>query len=230
MGLVMTEALEAQADHRCKGCRPDHWGRPPTFDAYTELTDSLFAVEVGVENEALDELDGAFHALQSVVQYLNSDLVCRQLGLTKMLARTVHALNDTSRGAKPPLFFGRPKRTSGAPNYLAESVLRAQVILMFRLLLKGGVEECEASKRLSAELKKGGIIQKKTITSPDGQPIAPHQIARWNAELGGKSLSGCDGAYAILEKNEVARRGWPKDPEQARKRVARLIQGLLMGF
>ena len=227
----MTEAVKVQADLRCCGCRPDYWGRSPSLNAYTNLTDSLFAVEVGVKNQALDELDGAFHALESVVQYLNSDSTCRQLGLTRMLARTLQALNDTSRGAKPPLFFGRPKCTDGAPTYLAESDQRAQVILMFRLLRKGGIEECEASTRLAAELKKAGITQKKTITSPEGQPIAPHQIARWNAELGAKSLSGCDAAYAVLEKNEVARHGWPKDPEEARDRLPRLIDGLLkFGF
>ena len=227
----MAEALDLQADVRCCGCRPDYWGNPPSFDAYTKLTNSLFAVEVGVKNKALDELDGAFHALKSIVQYLNSNSTFRKLDLARMLARTLHALNDTSQGAKPPLFFGRPKCNGGAPTHLAESDLRAQVILMFRLLLMGGVDECEASTRLAAELKKTGIFQKKTIAIPEGQPIEPHQIVRWNAELGGKSLSGCDVAYAILEKNEVARHGWPKDPVEARDRLPRLIHGLLkFGF
>ena len=60
----MTEAVKVQADLRCCGCRPDYWGRSPSLNAYTNLTDSLFAVEVGVKNQALDELDGAFHALE----------------------------------------------------------------------------------------------------------------------------------------------------------------------
>jgi hypothetical protein len=227
----MVKSENLLTDARCNGCLPD-WGKPPSLNHYTKLMNSLFAVEVGVRNQIFDPLNAAFRAVRAVVLFLNSDPTCRKFGLTKELAIIVWALNDASQGAKPPLFFHRGKITDGgAPTRLAESVLRAQVILMFRTLLNAGITELEASRWLAAELKDLGVMHKKTIGRPDGQPIKPRQIVRWISEVGGQSLSGSDEAYLRLEGDELRRHDWQTQPNQARHRVRSLLHSLVaMGF
>jgi hypothetical protein len=218
------------ADRRCSGCLPD-WGNPPSLEQYTKLMNSLFTVKVGVRNQIFDPLNAAFQAVQSVVLFLNSNPTCRKFGLTRELAILVWALNDASQGAKPPLFFNRAKIGFGPPTRLAESILRSEVILMFRMLRNSGISELEASRWLAAELKESGVMHKKTMRQPDGQQINPRQIVRWSSEVGGQSLSGSDEAYLRLEGDELRRHDWPTQPNQARRRVRSLLHSLVdMGF
>jgi hypothetical protein len=222
----MAKKLEMLPDSRCAGCSPA-WGNQPSPDAYRGLMNSLFALEVGVRTEHIDRLDAGVRATQSVLKYLNSDAFCVRLGLTKLLGSIMHALHDTSQGAKPPLFFNRKaKPAGGAPSYLAESGLRAQVVLMFRVLMHAKMKDSEANKWLATELNKSGVKQKKTKKHPYGQPIEARQIIRWSGELGGKSISGSDATYRILESGYVARHGWPTHFEEARLRIRKLIHGL----
>jgi hypothetical protein len=226
----MQKTGNPMADPQCNGCLPD-WGNPPSPYEYSKLMNSLLAVKAGVRNKIVDPLNAAFQAVRSVVLFLNSDPSCRKIGLTRELAILVWALNDASQGAKPPLFFNRAKIASGPPTRLAESVLRAQVVLMFRMLLNAGITELEASRWLAAELKDLGVMHKKTIRQPDGQLIKPRQIVRWSSEVRGQSLSGSDEAYLRLERDELRRHDWPTQPNQARRRVRGLLHSLVaMGF
>jgi hypothetical protein len=203
------------------------WGNQPSPVVYLNLMNSLFALEVGVRNRKIDRLDAGTRALQLVLQYFNTDPFCIKLGLTKLVASIVIAMHDTSQGAKPALLFGRKRsQTGGAPSHLAEAGLRAQIVLMFGMLSHAGVEGREASGWLARELNKSGVMQKKTKTHPNGQPIGPRQIVRWSGELRGKSISGSDKIYQRLEREALARQSWPLQSNEARRRVRNLIHAL----
>jgi hypothetical protein len=227
----MPEGAEPLSDPRCRGCLPD-WGIQPSSDIYTKLMNSLFALEVGIRNQKIDRLDAGFVAMKSVISYLNSDPLCVRLGLTRLLGSVVQGVHDTSQGAKPPLFFDRKVRSKGGPpTHTVEGVLRAQLVLMLRVLTHGGMTGNEAGTWIASALKKASIRQKKTFDRPEGQEIEGRQIVRWSTELGGKSISGSDAVYRHLEAEEIARHGWPTNSNQARQRVRIMLRGLLaVGF
>lgn len=207
-----------QPDPQCVGCLPD-WGTQPSSDEYLKLTNSLFAIEKFLQSGHIDQLEAGIDALFSVLTYLNSNPVAVRLGLTRPLASIGIALRDVSRGAKPAIIFDRrPKGSAGAPTHTSRAALRAQVILLFKVLANAGTVPVDASKWLGAELKQAGVLDK-------GKPIAPGEIVRWSRELGGKSLSGSDRVYRRLKAGQD-RRGWPEDPRQARVRVRKLVRAL----
>jgi hypothetical protein len=177
---------------------------------------SLFALEIGVKNGKVDRLDGGTEALYLVLRYFNSDPETVRLLLTKSLASIAHALHDTSQGAKPSLIFERSAtKNRGAPARLAKAGLRAQVNLLFEMLIRAKIPRTDAAKWLAAELGKAGVLN-------SGKPIKAPQIDRWSRERDGKSLSGSDATYRKLAAGQE-RRGWPSQPQEARARVRRLI-------
>ena len=92
----------------------------------------------------------------------------------------------------------------------------------------------EASKWLTAEFKHAGIKQ------PNGRPINARAIARWRAELVGKSLKGSDEAFALLvlgtparlkKKYPLEQSDLPHTPQRAKSVAAVFIKLLkIAGF
>jgi hypothetical protein len=87
-----------------------------------------------------------------------------------------------------------------------------------------GINPENAAADVAKYLKHSGFTQRKTISNPSGE-ITAKQIVRWQEEKGRKSLSGSDESYKILSE-ALKQRTSPKTPEQARRRVRRLINEL----
>jgi hypothetical protein len=201
---------------------------------YEELIERL--LDLQVRESSLDALTASFEALSAVLRFLNTDVRLVQTGATKVLARLELALLDRSRGAKPKLFFDVPNRMGarGAPSYTSSAILRAIVNAGFLSLCGAGVSKLEAGRWLAARLKHAGLKQ------PSGRVIGARAIARWRAELGGKSLKGSDETFAmfVLAQQPTLQAESPKEhpdvpltAQQARSFAAVLIKSLkIAGF
>jgi hypothetical protein len=202
------------------------WHPHPDPGAYLKLKSSLYELEFAVDNKKIESLDASRASLESVITFLQLDPMCVRSRLTRSLWSLLKAVHDTSQGAKPPFLFAyKSKSKGGAPSHKTESVLRAEIIFQLRLLTEGGMKPDKASRWLASELAKAGIRQKRTARNPQGK-IEAGQIARWETELGAKSISGSDTAYRVLEAKELALRGWPKTIKEAQRRVLSRIHKL----
>jgi hypothetical protein len=202
------------------------WHPHPDPGAYLKLKSSLYELEFVVDNKKIESLDASRASLESVITFLQLDRMCVQFRLTRSLWSLLKAVHDTSQGAKPPLLFAyKSKSKGGAPSHKTESLLRAEIIFQLRLLTHDGMKPDEASRWLASALAKAGVRQKGTVRNPQGK-IGARQIARWQAEVGAKSMSGSDTAYQVLEANELAVRGWPKTIKEAQRRVLSRIHTL----
>jgi hypothetical protein len=180
------------------------------------LANALFVLKLRERKATMEPLDARILALNATILYLNANPLFARLELTALLASLAHALNDVSQGAKPGLIFACKRRGGGRPRYLAKAVIRAQIVLIFEMLVRAGQDKQTASKWLASRLKKQHLLY-------GGRTIEAKQIVRWRSELNGKSLSGSDAAYRIL-KEGVDRGGWPVNPAEARNRAARLLK------
>jgi hypothetical protein len=202
-------------DVRCGDCRPFWIGHQPSPDKYRELIASLSAIEFARKSGQYGQhqLSLAVSALTSILEYLYADPMVFRLHLTAILGLLRSALHDTCNGARPKLLFEQGR----SPTHLTRAVLRAQIVLMFRILTRDtGDDPIAASRWLGSRLVEAGICDR-------GKPIEPAQIRRWNGEKGGKSISGSDQAYEVIERKFLKRRKWPTGLAVARRLVCDLI-------
>jgi hypothetical protein len=174
-------------------------------ERYQELIDTLILLKDEVDNGA-DEPRATQMALTAVFRYLNADPLCAKLFLTRLLSIALRELHDLHR---------RERAHGTKPTELAHGAFRAQINLMFEVLLRGGEAKAEASEWLAGELRD---------FTEAGEPITAAQIIRWHSEIKGKSLSGSDRAYERLKQKYEGR--WPTSIEEARFSIQALICSL----
>jgi hypothetical protein len=165
----------------------------PEPAGYKQLVERL--LDLRRRDSSVDSLGSTFEALLAVLSFLSAD--ARLSEATRPLWGLLLAVMDRRQGAKPKLFFDPPNRLGdkGAPKYTSATILRAIVNSAFLTFRKAGVARVEASEWLAMELKRAGIID------PRGRAIDARAIARWGAELGGKSLTGSDDIFATLVRD-----------------------------
>jgi hypothetical protein len=166
----------------------------PDAESYETLINNLLDVQQRASASNIDALTASFEALGAVLTFLNKDSRIFDSEATSQLSRLMIAVHDRAQGAKPKLFFDPPDRkgAKGAPSYTSAIILRALVTAAFVTLCEVGMSKEEASRWLAAELKRSGINQ------PNGHAPGARAIARWRAELGGKSLKGSDQVFGMF--------------------------------
>jgi hypothetical protein len=202
---------------------------------YEELVKYL--LDLKQPEPLLDPLNESFAAITAVLHFLNADARLVQNEATKPLGRLQLALLDRLQGAKPKLLFDKPNRmgAEGAPSHTSSALLRARVNAAYLSLCESGMSQQEASGWVAAELKRCGIKQ------PNGRTVDPRTIARWRAEMGGKSPKGSDEAFAthVLGAQSSLRQMYPEPqsddkrltPRQAKAAAAVFIKTLrIAGF
>jgi hypothetical protein len=169
-------------------------GGHPDPARYESLVADLSAIERRAAFSELDPLNASFEALTEILRFLAADPRIIQAEAIRPLYRLLWALLDRSHGAKPNLFFDPPNRmgAKGAPSFTSAVILRVQINAAYLSLCEAGISKHDAAKWLAAELKKCGIKQ------PNGEVITAKLISRWDAERGGKSLTGSDEAFGML--------------------------------
>ena len=200
----------------------------PDAGLYEALIEKLLHVQQRASSSKIDALTASFEALAGVLDFLKADARIVESEAARPLYHLLLAINDRIQGAKPKLFFDLPERPDGAPSYTSAVVLRTLVNAAFLPLCEVGMSSAEAGKWLAAELRLSGIKQ------PNGQAVDPRAVARWGAELGGKSPKGSDqafgmfvhGAQSATEARQTPADSAPLDRQQA-KEFARVMIKLM---
>ncbi len=202
---------------------------------YERLVERL--LDLQRRESSLDPLSRSLEVLVAVLLFLNADTRLVESEANRPLWRLSLALHDRMQGAKPKLFFDAPDRmgAKGAPSYTSALILRTLVNVAFLNLCDAGTSQQEASRWLARELKRTGIRQ------PNGRAVDANAIARWGAELGGKSLKGSDQVFTdfVLGTLHTLREKYPQEqsgdtpltPQQAKMATAGFIKLLkIAGF
>jgi hypothetical protein len=149
------------------------------------------------------------------LHFLDSDKIVRDNFLTRPIGALVEALRDLGEGAKPPLFFRRPKRRRGRPTGRAFDVARGAIAAAVGWLIEWGEGRQAAAKLVADELHEIGM------KLPSGKAIGPKQVLRWRDETGAtastvaqKSFQDARAKYADV-RPEIA-----GDPKMRRVVVA----------
>jgi hypothetical protein len=156
-----------------------HVPRPPTF-RYRALVAELLRANQASEGGD-DDLHVVLKSLVSVLHFLDGDLIVRGTGLTRPLGILANALRDLLMGARPDLFFARPKGRSGRPKNISFEVARGTAAAALHALISWGESRHSAAKFVADELRRAGI------KAPGGKTIMPAQILRWRDEIGGRA-------------------------------------------
>ena len=159
---------------------------------YEQLVERL--LDLRRREPSLDHITASADALHAVLGFLNADPRLVKSEAANSLGRLHLALHDRLRGGKPRLFFDPVDRmgATGSPSCTSAAILRTLVNAAFLSLRIAGVNQRDASRWLSAELKRSGIRQ------PNGRAVDARAVTRWGAERGGKSLKGSDEMLAMF--------------------------------
>jgi hypothetical protein len=166
----------------------------PNTALYEAMIEKLLDIQHRASSSNIDPLTASFEALGAVLEFLNKDTRIVERDAARPLFQLMLAVHDRTQGAKPGLLFDPPDRkgAKGAPSHTSTVIYRTLIVTAFLSLREGGMSKEEASKWLAAELKRSGINQ------PNGHFLGERAIARWSAELGGKSPSGSDEAFGMF--------------------------------
>jgi hypothetical protein len=173
-----------------------------------------------------DELYVILQCVVSVLQFLDDDPLIAGAGLTRPLGMLAAALMDLGQGARPPLFFNRPKKKAGRPTDVSFEAMRGVVAAAVGLLIENGESRQSAARVVADELGLAGI------KAPGGKSIQPVQILRWRDEIGSRASKLAESTYKdVLTKYATVARSLRKDAKALRGIVSSIISGARsMGF
>ncbi|NPD66066.1 hypothetical protein HN018_19595 [Lichenicola cladoniae] len=122
-----------------------------------ELLDKLDTAAFNLDAQQGRELLAARYALMAVIDYLRKDKAIEVRLLNPLRVLDV-ALHDLCQGAKPDLFFDKPKPVNGgAPTNHYRTMPRALIAVLFDVMIKGGEKNSAAKAWLVTEAKAAGL-------------------------------------------------------------------------
>jgi hypothetical protein len=197
-------------------------GRPSTA-RYEALIRELSVSQFNLESGKHDALAIGEYALASVIEFLNADPSVMDSGITNSLSIILNALHDCRRGARPPLFFDRP-RSSGRPTDQTFDAVKAAAAMGIEVLLAARVKRSEAGRYVAGEARKLGLRR------PDQKQISGRAVLGWHERI--ETAESEIGAEVFKQlKGARATRKPITDPKQAQA-LARefLVQARFAGF
>jgi hypothetical protein len=196
------------------------WIEPPSSERYERLAGKLINIERDRASKKIVDLHAARDSLVAVIEFILSDAQLAKHHAASSLGAMAAAVHDLLNGAKPLFFEQKNRSRKGPPTNQSKAVVRGQINVALDSLLEAGISMLEASSWLARELATEGV-------KLGGQRIEGKQIKGWHYEKRGKSLSGSDRAYEILNKP----RAQLNTPDIAKKFALAKIQSLkAMGF
>ena len=190
----------------------------PSTHRYRQLVAELARADQAAEAGG-DELSAILRCIVSITHFLDADDVIRGTGLTRPLGVLATSLRDLGQGARPRLFFGRPKKKGGRPKDVSFEAARGAIAAALAGLVEGGELRSEASKFVTDTMEDAGIKM------PNGKPVSTQQVLRWRDEIGSRASHLAENTY------RDARAKYAKVPpevmadEQCRKAI---LQGSLL--
>jgi len=160
--------------------------RPPS-SRYRRLIAQLGRAKLAAQ-EKQDNLPVALKCLVEVLHFLDDDLDVRAAALTRPLGTLAAAIRDVLMGARPPLFFDRPKEP-GRPTGTSFEAVRGTIAAAVDALIVWGEPPSAAGKFVADELKHAGV------KAPRGAAITSKQVLRWRHEVGGASPALTESTY-----------------------------------
>src|SRR5580704_2467500 len=97
--------------------------RGPSSERYQGLIAGLVRANQAFESGD-DPLYVILKCVVSVLHFLDADVAIAGSGLTRPLGTLAASLRDLGQGARPPLFFDRPKREVGRPKDISFEAAR----------------------------------------------------------------------------------------------------------
>ena len=181
-------------------------------------------------NQAAEEGDDDLHVilgcLVGVLHFLDADIIIQGCGLTRPLGVLAAALRDLGQGARPALFFDRPRRGPGRPKDVSFEAARGAIAAAVSVLIEAGEARDTAGQFVADQLRKGKVKR------PGGKTILARQVLRWRDEIGstasdlaGRTFRDARAKYATIPSELMA-------DERKRRDVVRgaLIAVKSMGF
>jgi hypothetical protein len=194
-------------------------GRPPTM-RYRQLANALVRANQALE-AGDDELYVILKCVVSVITFLDQDVIVRGVGLTRPFGILAAALRDLDQGARPQLFFDRPKKGPGRPKDISFEVARGAIAAAVAMLMEAGESRHEAGRFVANQVRRAGL------RSPEGKPILGKHVIRWRYEMGGAASPLAESTFRdILAKYSVV----PPEVIAVKARRRALVEGALMGL
>lgn len=135
------------------------------------------------------ELYVILRSLASVVRFLDDDEIIQGTGLTRPLGVLAASLRDLDRGARPRLFFDRPKKGPGRPKDTSFEAARGAIAAAASALIEWGEPRAVAGRFVAGE------SQNAQLTMPNGRPISAQHVLRWRDEMGGSASALAQSTY-----------------------------------
>jgi hypothetical protein len=223
--------MPVKRNGHAKAGRPGDSGQPPIPWAisllhrpstmrYRQLVAELVRANQAAE-AGDDELYVILKCVVSLAHFLDDDIAIRGAGLTRPLGILATALRDLGQGARPRLFFGRPKKKGGRPKDVSFEAARGSIAAAVAVLIEGGESRAEAGKYVADQ------VRQARLTMPNGKPIMPEQVLRWRDEIGGTASELAESTYRDVCA-KYAKASPDAMADKARRRL--LVQGSLMGI
>ena len=213
---------EPDASHRQPSVPPkeiNQLSRPATLryrKLIAEFTRANEAAEAGD-----DELYVILKCVVSVILFLDADIEVLGAGLTRPLGVLAAALRDLGQGARPPLFFDRPKKGPGRPRDLSFEAARGAVAAAVAALIDWGEKREEAGKFLATWL------EDLELKLPNGNPIGAKQVLRWRDEIGGSAAKLAEQTFRSVAAKYAA---VPPEISNDPKRRRAVVVGALIAI
>jgi hypothetical protein len=193
-------------------------GRPSTL-RYRQLAAELVRANQAAE-AGDDELYVILKCVVSIARFLDADVVIRDTGLTRPLGILATALRDLGQGARPRLFFNRPKKGPGRPKDMSFEAARGAIAAAVSVLMDGGESRAAAGEFVADQLRAA------KLKMPNGKPILKQQVLRWRDEIGSIASALAESTYRDLRSKYASA---PPEALADRTRRRLLVQGSLMG-
>lgn len=193
--------------------------RPPTLRFRKLIAELERAYQAGEAGD--DELYVILKYVVSIIHFLDADLAIRGSGITRHLGVLAAALRDLGQGARPPLFFDRPKQGPGRPKDISFEAARGAIAAAVGMLVDWNEPRDEAGQFVAEQVRQAGL------KAPRGKAIQTRQVLRWRDEIGGGASALAESTYKDIRTKyasvppEVA-----ADPKRRREIVAGAIRGI----
>ena len=188
-------------------------GRPSVV-RYRRLIEALVRADQAAE-AGVDKLDVLVMCVASVVRFIDADLAIRGTGLTRSLSILAGALQDLRQGARPRLFFERPRKGPGRPTNLIFEGARGAIAAAVAVLIKEGESRADAGKFVADQSGKTGV------RLPDGNTISSKQVLGWYDDIDDRAQGLAEDIYRnIISKYQAAPREALAGPARRRALVA----------
>lgn len=165
--------------------RVRHPGRLSTLDISRPSTVRYRALVAALEHCAAHHkpgsLAGSRHVIQAFIRFITGDPTLALAVLPGSLVELHNAIHDLEQGAKPALFFDRPRRDIAKPTNLIREHMRGHIAAAMDLLIRHG-----RSQPGAAAVWLQGECWRAGLRDADGERIAAKKIARWRNNITAK--------------------------------------------